>query len=173
MAFKSSRVALLLSEILKSPTSAASAQLDCFIDTEEGLTDLAENLRSGNALAFIYLKQNISAWVASRMHSQAYSEDFIKFVLASAGNSTRYYTREYIRHLSNFRLISSEIIANLVEQRNFDMIESVTDKYTNLGRSDELFLEIKAVIGQISPLFDGIYFAPRVFDEVNRYCEDP
>lgn len=168
-----SRVATLLAEILKNPVSPATGQLAHFLATENGLDDLMENLRAGNPLAFIYLKQSIGGWVEARANAGLYSSDFIAFLISVATRPTRHYVCEYMEILSVHGRITRSLTAQLVRGRCFDMLESVFKKYTEAPRTNELYTEIKDSIAEMTAVFNDVYFDPLVAKEVDACTRRP
>ncbi|KAI4292680.1 hypothetical protein PAPHI01_1954 [Pancytospora philotis] len=170
MGQQNSRVGLLLQEILRSPQSPSAAALEQFVATDAGLADLTENLRAGNSLAFIYLKQCVGRWADAGSHAALYSPEFVGFLVSISSKGARYYVCDVVRQLSSRWLIPPALVSRLIADGCYDVLESVTRKYTQAARSNELFLEIKRVIEEMVPVIGQTYFAEGVETAVRQYC---
>jgi len=149
-----------LLKILQNPNSSALSELCSFICTEPGYRDFIESLKNNNSLSFIFLKQYVSSWVESGTMQMLYSEQFVMFLVEgypTFKKANQFCVSEFVGILSNNWLISQNILILLINSRNWECVEKVFEKYRNLPRSNNLFLEIMKSIESISPVLSELF----------------
>ena len=128
---------VFLENILKNPQNITEIEnyINTLLNTPDGVLELKSLLSNDFQLAFMYLP---------KIKYLYNSDDFLLFLCNLTVRKTSvFYVKNYFDNLSRQNNISEAIVDLCIENKRYDLLDSIFLKYRDMPRSNQLFSEIK------------------------------
>lgn len=149
---------VLLENILKNPQNIIETEshINTLLNTSDGVLELQNLLHNDFQLAFMYLPKIKYIYNLN---------DFLLFLCnLTVKKTSAFYVKNYFDNLSRENNISETIIDLCIENRRYDLLDSIFLKYRDMSRSNQLFYEIKNNIQKMIPIFTNFLKEPNPVD---------
>lgn len=147
----------LLNEMLMRPQSDAASQIAQLIETNEGYNLFLASLSANNALAYIYLKHNIKAWIRDTKNEKYYNEKFIQYACEVVETRNKEFLCEYLHTLSLEKKVSTELTVYFINRQNYSYLRAIFKKFIEEQRSNALYEEINTAMALMEPVLNKVY----------------
>lgn len=149
---------VFLENILKNPQNITEIEnyINTLLNTPDGVLELKSLLSNDFQLAFMYLP---------KIKYLYNSDDFLLFLCNLTVRKTSvFYVKNYFDNLSRQNNISEAIVDLCIENKRYDLLDSIFLKYRDMPRSNQLFSEIKNNIQKMILVFTNFLKDPNPVD---------